>query len=282
MRMVSELIPRFNSVYVAPHTEPLKTFARKYDEISRGFRFPVADAQQFKQNMFYRKYPNESTVEMARVQTSATPVRGKSGDELDIDECQLMDPNLEQEVLEVLNDSDIKSALYTGTSTTFDTLLEMRYQEGAQATWNIPLEGDRVIDCGDPDQVIPAIGPYWMIDPKTKEKVDPMQGFYRMNNPGAFEDRIFSIHIPQVINPDIAGNALQWNTLYRAMLRDPDKFVQEKLGIPVESASREITKDDLMRLCRPEVVGTYEERKKKARRGGYKLLVSGVDWGGSD
>ena len=282
IRMISELVNRFRTIYVAPHSEPLKTFARKFDEINRGFRNPVSDAHKFKQNMYYRKYPNESEVDLVRVQTSATTVRGKSGDELDLDEAQLLDPNLETELLEVLNDSEIKSMLYTGTSTTFDTLLEARYQEGTQATWHVQLEGDRTIDCGDPEQVIPTIGEYFMIDPKTKERVDPMNGFYRINNPAAFADRIFSIHIPQVINPDIANSPLKWNQLHRTLVRDPSKFVQEKLGIPVESASREITETDLKRLCQKEIVGSPEERQRRAVKGYYKLIVSGTDWGGSD
>lgn len=198
--------------------------------------------------------------------------------------CQLMDPGLEDEVLEVLNDSDIKTALYTGTSTTVDTLLEARYQEGCQATWRILLDdkGERTIDCGDPAQVIPAIGEFGMVDPKTGNRINPLRGYYHFANPGALSEKLFSVHIPQVINPDIVFNALQWNTLWRAFQRNEEKAIQEKLGIPVESASREITESDLKNLCRPEVVGSPEERLRRARSGFYRMIVSGVDWGGSD
>lgn len=281
-RIASELIARLSSLYVAPHTEPLKTFARKFDEMNQAFRFEVQDQHRFKQNMYYRKYPNKSVYELVRVQTSATPARGKTADEIVFDECQLFDPSLETEVLEVLNDSDIKSILYTGTSTTFDTLLEERYQDGCQATWHVMRDNGQTIDCGDPEQVIPCIGQYCMLDPDTGKKLDPMRGFYRFNNPAAFEDRCFSTHIPQVINPDIAYKPAQWEILWRTLQRDKEKFIQEKLGIPVESADRELTMDDLKRLCQPEVVGDYDERKRRARSGYYKCIVSGIDWGGSD
>jgi len=196
--------------------------------------------------------------------------------------CQLFDPDLEVEVLETLNDSDIQSVLYAGTSTNFDSLLELRYQEGSQSTWQILLDDGNVIDCGDPDAIIPYIGEYTMVDPTTKKKIDPLRGYYRFNNPGALMDRNFSVHIPQIINPDICNSPIKWNALYRTLVRDPAKFVQEKLGIPQESASREITKADLQRMCRPDIVGSPAERLHRCRTGFYKLIVSGVDWGGSD
>ena len=447
-RIASELVRRLSSLYVAPHTEPLKTFARKFDEINQAFRNEVQDQHRFAQNLYFRKYPSGAQYELLRVQTSSTPARGKSCDELQFDECnlnstpimvaepgckivstadfksvridhlrggetilafdtegrksldlvvaainkghrpvwkivtthgaeltctanekirtktgwiyladilphsdlpycekasairglqskaeevvgseeirlltldgwdaiasveyagvqevwdietekhhtffaggigvhncQLFDPKLETEVLEVLQDSDMPSVLYTGTSTTFDTLLEKRYQEGTQATWNILLDDGRTIDCGSPEAVLPCIGEYFMVDPQTKKRIDPLRGFYKFNNPEAFANRNFSIHIPQVINPDIANVAVKWNNLYRTLQRDPDKFVQEKLGIPVESGSREITEDDLKRLCVPEIVGDPDERKRRAQKGYYRTVVSAMDWGGSD
>ncbi len=282
VRIVSELISDYSSLYVAPHTEPLRTFSRKFEEINNQFRFPVRDTHKFKQNMYFRRYPNHSKVDLIRVGASATPARGKTADEIDWDEVQLMNPRLEAEVMEVLNDSDIKTMTYAGTSTTTDTLLELRYQEGCQATWHILRDDGSTIDCGDPEQVIPAIGKFGMIDPKTKNRIDPLRGFYKFNNPAAFADRIVSIHTPQIINPDISGSVMQWNTVYRAMLRDPIRFTQEKLGIPVDTASREITEADLKRLCAPGVVGGPEERIARARSGFYEHVCSAIDWGGSD
>lgn len=173
--------------------------------------------------------------------------------------------------------------MYTGTSTDTDSLLELRFQEGTQATWNVMADDNTLIDCGDPEQVIPCIGPYCMVHPKTGQPIDPLRGFYKYQNPGAFSERLFSVHIPQIINPDIAHSPLKWSLLHRALMRDKKKFIQEKLGIPVEEAAREITLADLKRVCVPDIVPGPDARLEKVRRGQtYKMIVSGIDWGGSD
>jgi hypothetical protein len=159
-------------------------------------------------------------------------------------------------------------------------LLEERFCEGTQGVWQVMREDGSTIDCGDPEAVIPYISQYGFIDPKTGREIDPLNGYYKFKNPGAFIDRIFSVHIPQIINPSIAKDALEWERLWRILQRDKNKFIQECLGIPLEEANRELTKKDLQRVCvLPE---GPDARKQRARSGYYKLIVSGCDWGGSD
>lgn len=280
MRMIAEMVPRFRSLYIAPHMEPLKTFGRKFSEINDNFRFPVTSSK-LKQNLYYRTYHNGSSCDLVKVQTSATTVRGKTADDISLDEVQLLDAGLEMEILETLNDSSIKSLLYAGTSTTSESLLELRFQEGTQSTWQVLIDNDtRTIDCGDPEQVIPCIGPNCMLHPKTGVPIDPLRGFYKHLNPAGFDRRTVSVHIPQIINPDISGNVLEWGNLYKMLVRDPKKFTQEKLGIPVAESSAEITEADLKRMC-VDVPGP-EERLRRVREGYYRVIVSGADWGGSD
>ncbi len=279
-RLGAHMFPKFRSLYVAPHTEPLNTYCRKYAEIDRAFRYPGPTGDKFKQNMAYREYANGAIVEMLRIQTSATPARGKSYDEVLYDECQLFDPGLETEVLEVLNDSAIKSVVYAGTSTTTETLLEARYQEGTRGVWHIVKDNGQTINCGDPEQVLPYIGPYRMEDPKTGHKIDPLNGYYRFENPKGADDRIISVHVPQIINPDKVINPLEWNGIYKTMIRDPKKMIQEKLGIPLAEANQEVSENDLKRIC--VLSDSPATRKEKSRKGYYRFVVSGFDWGGSD
>jgi hypothetical protein len=279
IRTHSEIMHRYRTLYVAPHQSPLDTFSRKYAEISRSFINPVVGSR-FKQNMMFLEYPNGSTAEFIKIMSSAVNARGKTSDEIIFDEVQLFDPSLEVEVDEVLNDSDFKIRLYTGTSTTTDTLLEQRYLEGTQGTWHIIKDDGSTINCGDPEEIIPCIGPYYMLDPKTQKRLDPLQGFYRYGNPEAFAQRRYSVHIPQILNPKIANNPLEWSNIHRALVRDKKKFIQEKLGIPVEEADAEVTKTDIMRICcNPDSPAT---RLEKARKRYYKQVVSAFDWGGSD
>ncbi len=269
-----------SSMYIAPHSEPLNTYCRKYVDIDRAFRFPSPVGDKFKQLKQYKEYPNGSKVEMVRVQTSATPVRGKTYDEVIMDECQLFDPGLETEVLEVLSDSKIKSMLYAGTSTTTETLLEHRYQEGTQGVWHVLLDDGKTVNCGNADEVMPYIGEYCMVDPKSGRPINPLRGFYKYENPSGFDQNIISVHIPQIINPDKVNSVSEWNGIYKTMIRDKKKMIQEKLGIPVAEANQEVSESDLKRIC--VIPDGPDERKKKCREGYYRLVVSGFDWGGSD
>jgi len=279
-RLCAEIFPRFRQLYVAPHSNPLETFSRKFMEVDKAFIYPVRDSR-CKQNMYYRTYPNGSEIDMQRVMTSVVSVRGKSCDKVILDECQLFDPGLEMELLEVMNDSDFKFYAMGGTATTTESLLETRFQEGCQAVWHIQHpDGKTLINCGDPKDVIPYIGPYQMEDPKTKETINPLNGFYRYLNPEGFRERIVSVHVPQILNPDKINSALEWNGIYKSIVRDRSKAIQEKLGIPLEEANREVTKKDLRRIC--VLSDGPEERKRRCREGYYRTIVSGFDWGGSD
>lgn len=278
-RLNAHLCGDFSSLYVAPHMNPLETYGRKFKDIDRAFNAPEISGK-WKQNIYYREYPNRSKIEMLRIQSSATPSRGKTCDEVIFDEAQLFDPGLETEVLEVMNDSRKKMVFYAGTSTTIETLLETRYQEGTQGVWHILKDDGSTLNCGDPEQVIEHIGPYFLTDPVTGNQLNPLRGYYHFENPAAFADRILSIHVPQIINPDIANDKLEWNGLYKTLLRDKKKFIQEKLGIPLAEANREVSEQDLKRIC----VLPYgpDERKRLCREGYYRIIISGFDWGGSD
>ena len=279
VRLCAEIFGNFKQLYIAPHSEPLTTFSRKLLEVERAFRYPVTGSK-WKQNQYYKNYPNGSEVDLQRVMTSSTPVRGKMADRILLDEAQLFDPGLEMEMLEVLSDSQIKSYVLAGTATTVDSLLETRYQEGCQAVWMINHpDGKTQINCGDPDEVIPYIGPYQMEDPKTKVKIDPLDGQYEFLNPKGFEERYVSIHVPQIINPD-KQVPLEWNGIYKAFQRDQRKATLEKLGVPLEEGNREVTEKDLKRIC--VIPDGLEARLEKCRKGYYRCIVSGFDWGGSD
>jgi hypothetical protein len=279
-RLNAHMFQKFHSLYVAPHMEPLNTYARKFLEIDRAFRYPPPSGDKLKQNMFYKEYPNESSIEMLRIQTSATPARGKSKSEIILDEAQLFDPGLETEVLEVLSDSHIKSILYGGTSTTIDTLLEARYQEGSRGVWQVLKDDGSTINCGDPEEVMSYIGEYTFRDPKDGKVINPLRGYYRFENPQGFDDRIISVHVPQILNPDKVNNPLEWNGIYKTMIRDKGKMIQEKLGIPLAEANSEVSENDLKRIC--VLPDSPAERIAKCRKGYYRFIVSGFDWGGSD
>jgi hypothetical protein len=54
----------------------------------------------------------------------------------------------------------------------------------------------------------------------------------------------------------------------------------ENFGIAIAEGSREITSQDLQRMC--VLPDTPEQLKKKCKDGFYRVVISGCDWGGSD
>lgn len=289
--ILPHLLSGWRSLYIAPHTEHMRTYQNRLREMERLFRY-YQQHPNYRQNLAYKEYPNQSAIELTRVHESASDIRGKSADEVLWDEAQNFDPSFLPEVEQVLRVSEVPCKLIAGTSLTIETFLETKYQQGSQGQWHIFCERCRSWwNCSDEEQVLPMIQPEGLACPHCVEKYKEFQpldasiGQYVHAYESRKDQGYESYHIPQIIIPDFVNDAVQWNKIYRALqdytqMGQLKKFLQEILGIPTEEGVREITEDDLKRMCcLPE---TKQALLAKAQRGFYKYIVSGVDWGGSD
>ncbi len=283
--VLTHILPRFRSLYVAPHSEHLRTYANRLRDMERMFRYNRMYTG-FRQNLAYKEYPNHSALELVRVHNSAGDARGKSADEILFDEFQNFDVSFLPEVEQTLRASSIPCKIFAGTSLTIDTALETKYQQGSQATWHVRSpDGINWINCGDPEQVVPIIQPAGPTCPFTGQILDMRNGLFVHADQERARLGFPSFHIPQIIIPDFVEDIVQWDKIYQALhtysqMGQLKKFLQEVLGIPTEEGVREITEDDLKRCCcLPETKQALFER---ARKGYYKHIVSGIDWGGSD
>src|SRR5207247_8744229 len=82
-----------------------------------------------RKNLGYKEFANGSTIDMVHVLTTASPVRGKSAQEILYDEVQDFDPDLELEVAQIQSASPQPVTIYAGTSLTTDTMLEKKWLE---------------------------------------------------------------------------------------------------------------------------------------------------------
>lgn len=282
---VAHLLGR-RMTYLAPHSKQLETFSRKVMELERACRFKV-NKNEYKQNQYYKEYPNGSVFDLIYAYTSAEHARGKTTDLLDIDEAQNFDGGLFPEVQQIMKASKCPILNVAGTSLTVDTFLEHHYQIGSRGTWHIRLPGRSktgaplYLDCGDKDQVLGAIREKGLSCPHTGRLIDPRTGFFVHEYPSRFEDYHVSLHVPQIIIPDFTIHPIKWKEIWDAF-RDYDttKFLQEVMGIPTEQGARELTEDDLRRICTLGGQDPLIDRTKQ--HGHYKFILSGVDWGGSD
>jgi hypothetical protein len=278
----AHILPKYRSLYVVPHSEHRSTYASRLNEMANAFRFPVTGSKH-RQNLFLKEYPNGSYIELIKVLTSADPSRGKSSQELLWDECQNMDPSLEPEVQQTQKAASLPVTLYTGTSLTIDTMLESKYQMSSKATWHVRSPDEKHwIDMGDREMVLKTLSPEGPVCPFSGRPLDVRQGQFVHEFPSLAAAGLVGLHIPQIIIPDYAHNLLKWDEIYQSYIDYPEaKFLQEIMGIPTEEADREISQADLERLC---VLDHLPEEKaiEKVKRGAYKFVVSGCDWGGSD
>jgi hypothetical protein len=277
----SHILPNFRSLYIAPFTEHVKTYASRFREMERAFRFPET-SPNCRQNLNLKEYSNGSKVELLRILSSAKDARGKSTDELLYDEYQLFDPELELEVEQTQSQSELPITIYSGTSVTVDTPLESRYVQSSGGVWMMRArDGKHWINCGDPDDVLRVFKPEGPTCPYTGRLLDVTDGDFVHADQNMYKAGRRGLHIPQIIVPDNVQNQVKWAKIYRSFVSaDRKKFLQEIMGIPTEEGARELTLEQLKRMCCLEE--SKEALRKKARQGFYRYVISGCDWGGSD
>lgn len=276
----AKFIPRFASMYITPRYEQLYTYAKKLREMEVADRFYHKDTT-FPKNLFHKQFSNGSKIELTYVNTTDERVRGKSVDELIVDEAQGFDPELDIPVHEVVNASKISITFYSGTSLTTDTFLEHKFSISSAACW--------VMKCGCghhniPDlehKVLDMIQPQGPSCAKCGRLLDVRNGEFVHANQKALAIGHYGFHIPQIIMPSVAYHANRWDKLYdKKISGNVNKFLQEILGIPTEEGEREITEQQLKDIC---ILGNnLEKLKARALARKYRFVISGCDWGGSD
>lgn len=273
----AHVIPEYSSLYVAPHHSHLDTYADRYASMEALWRTPVG--KQLKN----RKKYGRSKVELIYCGESALSARGKTVDEVLIDEAQSFDASILEDVLYTMTTSKIKSTVFAGTALTIDTLLESKWQDSSMGIWHVRAgDGKTWLNMYDQDTLFKVCSsPQGPTCPITGKLLDVTNGYYVHAHPDALAAGRVGLHVPQCIIPDLAYDPIQWMDIYTKVKRtDPKKVMQECFGIAVAMGSREITERDLMRLC--TITETEEELKERCKTGYYRFIVSGCDWGGSD
>lgn len=283
----SHVLPKYRSMYVAPHPSFLDTYANRVREMERAFRF-YKQYPDFRQNLKYKEYPNGSIIYMVKCLTDSQEARSKTTDELLYDEYQLLDIELEADIEQTQKASRMKSTIYAGTSTTIESPLEVRYQNSSQGVWLVRAPGFEShsagkgwVNCGDEHDVLKCIAVKGFTNPATSELLNVRDGEWVHQNKRFLDAGFIGFHIPQVIIPEYVENPLKWKDIIEQRQKyTTKKFMQEVLGIPTEEGQREITLSDMKSMCDETL--TMEDMRNMAKAGKYRHVVSGCDWGGSD
>lgn len=281
------LMQPWTTAYIAPHPKHVDTFATKYREMERAYRYSTKH-KGLRNNLEFKEYPNGGRFEMFSVLSTADHVRGKTFDELDFDEYQMFDIRLEADISQTQRVSKTPVNIYSGTSTTVDSPLEVRFQQSSGGVWMMRSRSDdpdkKFINCSDPELVLKMLQEEGLTCPYTGKRIyDPLEGgIFEHERPGLMDDNVVGLHIPQFIIPEFL-EPVEWAKLMKFRRDYGDtKTLQEVCGIPVEEGHRELTQKDLQEMCCLPFKNSDEIKKYAKEKNPYRFIVSGCDWGGSD
>lgn len=284
-RLLADLIPKYSTLYVAPHPEHAKTYRNKFRDLERAYRYPINDGN-FRQNLGYKEYPNGSTYEIMHILANSAPARGKTVDENAFDEYQLFDENLELDILQTQRASEYKARFYVGTATTIDSPLAAKYALSSMGVYHVLCPHGHRTDMGDKQHAVECMQPDGMVCVPCRRKgirtrINPENCELIHQYPERLAMGIKGIHVPQIVIPRYVRNLEEWVVIYEDFKRHGEsKFLQEICGIPVEEGMRELTRGHLMAMCTNEE--DIDARAARCQNNHYKWIASGCDWGGSD
>ena len=214
---------------------------------------------------------------------TTTPHHTFFADGIGVHNCQSLDPEHVEDILYTLTDSQMPTKVFAGTALSIDTLLEAKWQESSMGMWHVrAMDGKNWLNMYDKDVLYKVCSnPQGPTCPYTGKLLKVTDGCFVHAYEDRYRDGRIGLHIPQCIIPDLAYNPIKWGAIYdKVKNTDFKKVLQECFGIAIAEGSREITSQDLQRMC--VLPDTPEQLKQKCKDGFYRVVISGCDWGGSD
>lgn len=274
----SVIVPNNRILYVAPLESQVKTWSKtKLQKV-------IDDSPRIKpffprreNNVFFKQNSVGSYIELTFASmASAEParVRGKSADDLLIDETQDIVPDALPVIKETTTSSLRPTITYTGTAKSEDNLTGVLWKESTQI--------ERVYKCPSCSKynVIERdnIGEKGLICKYCKKPLEQGLSKFVIVSEKRNPDKV-AVRLPQVIMP-IHQTFNKWKDIFEKFSTySPDKFNQEVLGMPTGSGQRFLSMETLRKLCdenRSMARGYDSEFQTKYRN----RIFMGIDWSG--
>lgn len=268
------IIPYFKSLYVSPSHDQTRQF-------SNGKLKPWIDdsppIQKYFQNsstsrmVFERSFTNGSIGFLRSAFLSADRTRGVSADCLNLDEIQdILIANIPV-MLETLSHSKHALKIFSGTPKTLDNPMELYWNESSQCEWLVPCDRHSPRHWNYLDErCIGKLGP---ICNKCGHLIDPQKGQWIAFSQGRdiMGFRISQLMVPWMVNSQAKWKEVIWKLDHYAK----GLFYNEVLGISYDTASKPVTRTDLIACCSSEhPFKTAPDKFTKSN-----LLFAGIDWG---
>ena len=177
---------------------------------------------------------------------------------------------------------DSRSTIFAGTSKDIDTCLEQRYREGSRGVWHIHCDCPaRWHSLGDAELIPKLMSVDGLRCPTNRRLLNPLRGEFVHEDRTRLDIQQVSFHLPQLIVPEYAtGPAFMdiWTDFKNYPYK---KFLQEVMGIAVDSGMSELSEHDLKACCTDKTFAQLQQAYLTGETR-YVYVFSGCDWGGSD
>ena len=267
------------ALYVAPLESQTKTFSKtklqKMIDETPQFKaaFTGKDAQN---DVFFKKNILGSYIELTYASiTGMDPirVRGKSADDLYIDEAQDIDYDILPAIEEVTTSSKDPIITYAGTAKSLENTTGV--------IWEQSTKMERMIECKHCNKWnildLRNISKEGLVcnNMKCRRPIYVQDGEWMMT--GERDANYVAFRIPQICLP-FHNTESKWSEVWnKYQTYTPEKFNQEVLGIPNGAAERFLTLEMMKELC---TGGKMTYTPSREWMNGYHGFFMGIDWTG--
>lgn len=285
----------FRVIYVTPSNEQTRTYSRdKLDDVL----YQSTKLQPFlgnitDQSLAIKKFHGTGSIYMLySAYHNANRLRGKVGDELQIDEYQDMRPELIPVIEACLHHSKVRHQVRSGTPLSLDNHIEKHWLQTSMCEWVVPcfVCGGESSTPANASHVLSSpyfqplteenIGATGPVCRRCKSLLNPFHPLSRWEKFNQDHSPWHGFHITQLQAPWIVQDKQAWSEfLYDYEHMNRSKFRNERLGISDDSATRPITRLRLQELAsgsRREDLSFYETW------GHTNPIWMGIDWSPGD
>lgn len=289
LTITSVVTPYNKSLYVSPsHTqtrqfsnEKLRPSIERSPYIKKYFQDSSVSTQ-----VFEKGFTNGSYIFLRSAFRSADRTRGISARVLALDEIQDFLTTEIPVIMECTSHFPDASNLMAGTPKSHDNPIELYWNSTTQNEWMVPCQSCGKWNFLDETNVAPTeLYTSYKLPPgpvckRCAKPIHPPSGQWVSFQKG---QAIQGYRIPQLMVPWITGIDAQWQKLLWKRDNYPfGQFNNEVLGLSFDSASKPITRDELMEVCGD--YGLWDLRtqagtEQAIHESGRYALTGGVDWG---
>lgn len=277
--VMSCIMPFFRSLYVSPSHVQTRTFSN--DKLKPVLERSPLITRYLQDNkvstqVFEKSFTNGSFIFLRSCFLSADRSRGISADLLTIDEIQDFLISNVPVIQQCLSHSKHGYQLFAGTPKGTENTIQMLWQTTSQNEWMVKCTGCNKWNYLD----IKNVGKLGPICKYCGKDIDVTNGQWQCAKQDAMWD---GYRIPQLMVPWIAcKNSEAWRTLVHEMETYPEaQFYNEVLGISYDSASKPITRADVLMNCSEAnwFIDPYNLSAKDVALLRRMTLFAGIDWG---